>query len=201
MLLGRRSFVLFLQRGTPPLPRIVFDCLQQSGRVVQYSKCTFGGSKISFLVHRITPEGIHPSLRRYQPEVAIFNAKKAQSTAALTFPMPHNPFPLTTDAIDVNICAVLEQFVNFSCSIGLLQSKTVQGRIRLLYLNRKLLAVHLALCHSRHFLEGIPFVIRTDHMPLVHTSTRQPDFWSACQCRHLSTLAEYRCTLYHALGK
>ncbi|KAK3892983.1 hypothetical protein Pcinc_003162 [Petrolisthes cinctipes] len=38
-------------------------------------------------------------------------------------------------------------------------------------------------------------------MPLVHALTRQKDAWSPRQRRHLSTIAEFNCTLTHLPGK
>ncbi|XP_068212604.1 uncharacterized protein [Palaemon carinicauda] len=65
----------------------------------------------------------------------------------------------------------------------------------------KLLAVHLAVRHFPHFLEGMPFIIRTDHMPPMHTFTCQSDTCSAHQCQHLSAVTEYNCTLQQVPGK
>ena len=56
--------------------------------------------------------------------------------------------------------------------------------------DRELLAVHHAIRHFRHMLEGRTFTIQTDHRPLVTALKKPGDAWSARQQRHLSAIAE-----------
>ena len=49
-------------------------------------------------------------------------------------------------------------------------------------------------------LEGTPFIIQTDHRPLVTSLTKSIDAWSAKQQRHLSAIAESGGTLTYLPG-
>ncbi|XP_068221406.1 uncharacterized protein [Palaemon carinicauda] len=133
-------------------------------------------------------------------EAAICNAKNPLSTtAALTFPVPHAPL-LCTDASDVTIGTVPE--VNSSPHpLAFFRRKLSKVASGYSTFNRELLAVHSGVCHVCYFLGGTPFVIHTDHMPLVHAFTRQSDACSARQCRPFSNVAKYNCTVQHVPGK
>ena len=56
--------------------------------------------------------------------------------------------------------------------------------------DRELLAIHHAIRHFRHMVEGTTFTIQTDHRPLVTALTKSGDAWSPRQQRHLSDIAE-----------
>ncbi|XP_068211785.1 uncharacterized protein [Palaemon carinicauda] len=136
-------------------------------------------------------------------EVAFCNAKIVLSTAAaLTFPVPHALLLLSTDASNVAISAVLDQVVNNSPRpLAFFSRKISKAESGYSTFDRELLAEDLAVRHFHHFLEGTPFVIQTDHMPLVNTFTWQSDVWSPSQRRYLSAVAECNCTLQHVPGK
>ncbi|XP_066960735.1 uncharacterized protein [Macrobrachium rosenbergii] len=57
------------RRPRRPLPRWserlrhiqrVLQCLQESGLVIRFDKCTFGVDRVEFLSHKISPGGVHP---------------------------------------------------------------------------------------------------------------------------------------------
>lgn len=135
--------------------------------------------------------------------VAFQKAKDALASATLlTFPIPGAPLLLTTDASDVAIGAVLEQVVEgLPRPLGFFSRKLLRAERQYSTFDRELLAVHHAVRHFRHILEGATFTIQTDHMPLVHAFTRQADAWSPRQRRHLSAIAEFNCSLRHLPGK
>jgi RNase H-like domain found in reverse transcriptase len=60
--------------------------------------------------------------------------------------------------------------------------------------DRELLAVYLSIRHFRFMLEGRPFIIFTDHQPLLGSLGRISDPWSARQWRQLSFIAEFAAT-------
>ena len=66
--------------------------------------------------------------------------------------------------------------------------------------DRELLAVHSAIRHFRHMLEGTSYTICTDHKLLV-TALKTSDAWTSRQQRHLSTIAETCCTIEYLPGK
>lgn len=134
---------------------------------------------------------------------AFKNAKEAlAATALLAFPSPGKPLLLTTDASSIAIGAVLEQVVQGQPRpLGFFSRRLDKAERCYSTFDRELLAVHQAIRHFRHFLEGVTFTIQTDHMPLVHAFTRQADAWSPRQRRHLSAIAEFNCSLRHLPGK
>ena len=56
--------------------------------------------------------------------------------------------------------------------------------------NTVLFAVHYAVRHFRHLVEGTSS-IQTDHLPLVHAFNKKPGPCSARQQRHLSVISEF----------
>ena len=67
--------------------------------------------------------------------------------------------------------------------------------------DRELLAVHSAIRHFRHMLEGTSYTICTDYKPLVTALSKPSDAWTSRQQRHLSTIAETCCTIEYLPGK
>lgn len=130
-------------------------------------------------------------------------AKEALAAATLlAFPNPGKPLILTTDASNIAIGAVLEQVVQGQPRpSGFFSRRLQKAESNYSTFDRELLAVHQAIRHFRHFLEGTTFTIQTDHMPLVHAFTKQADAWSLRQRRHLSAIAEFNCSLQHLPGK
>ena len=57
--------------------------------------------------------------------------------------------------------------------------------------NTVLLAVHYAVRHFCHLIEGTSFSIQTNHLPLVHTFNKKPSPCSARQQHHLSVISEF----------
>ena len=134
---------------------------------------------------------------------AFLKAKEALAGASLlAFPIPGKPLLLTTDASNIAIGAVLEQFVQGQPRpLGFFSRRLQKAEKNYSTFDRELLAIHQAIRHFRHLLEGTTFAIQTDHMPLVHAFTRQGDTWSLRQRRHLSAIAEFNCSLRHLPGK
>jgi RNase H-like domain found in reverse transcriptase len=62
------------------------------------------------------------------------------------------------------------------------------------------LAVYSGILHFRHLLEGRPFVIFTDHKPLVGALSRAAEPRSDRQWRQLSFIAEFTAEIYHITG-
>ena len=66
--------------------------------------------------------------------------------------------------------------------------------------DRELLAAYQAVRHFRHFVEGKPFTLYTDHKPLTFALSNNADR-SPRQSRHLSFIAEFTSDIRHAKGK
>ena len=124
------------------------------------------------------------------------------ASSLLAFPVPGQPFILTTDASDVAMGAVLEQRINgHPRPLGFFSRKLLKAERNYSTFDRELLAVHQAIRHFRHLLEGSTFVVQTDHLPLVHAYTKQGDAWSQRQRRQLSAISEFNCSFRHLPGK
>ena len=138
-----------------------------------------------------------------QVEEAFAAAKAALSSATmLCHPSLTAPTALTTDASDLGIGAVLEQWVdNAWCPLAFFSKKFRKAELQYSAFDRELLAVHLAVRHFRYFLEGRRFTIFTDHKPLVSALGKVSDPLSARQARHLSAVAEYSTDIRHVQGK
>ncbi|XP_068224401.1 uncharacterized protein [Palaemon carinicauda] len=113
-------------------------------------------------------------------EAAFCNKKNALPTAAaLNFLVPNTPFLFSTIDSGVTIDAVLEQMFNGSPHrLAYFTRKLSRAECCYPNFDCELLAVHLAVRYFCQFLEGIPFVIRMEHMLLLKKSNA----WSSCQC-------------------
>jgi hypothetical protein len=67
--------------------------------------------------------------------------------------------------------------------------------------DRELLAAFAAIRHFRFVLEGRPFRLLTDHMPLSLAMHRVSTPWSARQVRQLAYISEFTTDLRHVPGK
>ena len=133
---------------------------------------------------------------------AFNDTKQALAEAAiLCYPQPGAPLILTTDASDIAIGAVLETLVSNVPQPLSFYSRTLHKAERnYSTFDKELLAVHSAIRHFRHMLEGSQFTIQTDHRPLVTALTKSGDAWSARQQRQLSAIAESGGTITYIPG-
>lgn len=98
-----------------------------------------------------------------------FTSIKAHIARAtlLRHPKADAPTCLLTDASDIAVGAVLQQFVNGEWQpISFFSRKLTSTERRYSTFGRELLAVYSAIRHFRHFLEARSFHILTDHKPL-----------------------------------
>ena len=133
---------------------------------------------------------------------AFENTKSALAAAAkLSYPSSKDDLILTTDASSTAIGGVLEQDTpNGRRPISFFSRKLSHTETRYSTFDRELLAVHKGVRQFRHLLEGRPFKILTDHLPLVHAFTKTADAWSPRQQRQLSAIAEYPCSISYLRG-
>nr|CAH8871974.1 unnamed protein product [Trichobilharzia regenti] len=89
------------------------------------------------------------------------------------------PIAIMTDASDVAVGAVLQQFSAGKWQPLSFFSKRLDAtQSRYSAFSRELLAVYLAVKHFRHMVEGIPFTINTDHKPLTKAMNEEHDKYS-----------------------
>ncbi|XP_068236955.1 uncharacterized protein [Palaemon carinicauda] len=88
-------------------------------------------------------------------EAVFFHSNNALSTAAaLTFPIPHAPLPLSTDVSDIPIGPVHDHVVKgLPRPLAFLSRRLSKVEFGYSIFDRELLAVHLAVRHFCHFLE------------------------------------------------
>ena len=99
---------------------------------------------------------------------AFISAKEALANAALlTHPKSSAPTCIQTDASDVAVGAILQQYIAGNwCPMAYFSKKLKPPETRYSTFDRELLAVYLSIKHFSHFVEGREFHVLTDHKPL-----------------------------------
>ena len=64
-----------------------------------------------------------------------------------------------------------------------------------------IVALYLAVCHFRYFLEARLFIAYTDHKPLTLAFAKVSDPWSPRQQRHLAYISEFTTDVRHIAGQ
>ena len=136
------------------------------------------------------------------PTEAFAQVKDALASATLlVHPTPGAPTCVMTDACDVAVGAVLQQYCNGQwCPISFLSKALKPAETRYSTFDRELLAVYLALKHFQYFLEGREVHILTDHKPLTYALSARADRYSPRQIRHLDFIAQFTSDLRHVQG-
>lgn len=134
---------------------------------------------------------------------AFVDAKKMLSEAVvLHHPVHDAPVGLSVDASSSHVGGVLHQVVrDVRQPLAFFSAKLSSAEEKYSAFDRELLAVFSAVRHFRFSLEGRPFVVYTDHRPLVHALDRKSPPWSARQQRQLSYLSEFDVSLIHVPGR
>ena len=134
---------------------------------------------------------------------AAFSAiKNALADASLLcHPTPDAPTSIITDASDVAVGAVLQQYINGQwCPLAFFSKALKPAETRYSTFDRELLAIYLTIKHFRYFLEGRNFHILTDHKPLTYALSTRPDRYSPRQIRHLDLISQFTTDLRHVQG-
>ncbi len=66
--------------------------------------------------------------------------------------------------------------------------------------DKEFLAIYLAIQHFRHFLEGRPFQVLTDHKPLTFALNSRSDHHSPRQARQLDYISQLTSAIRHIRG-
>jgi len=132
---------------------------------------------------------------------AFEKAKTALSNAtALGYPTA-GPMIITTDASDIASGAVLEQNTpSGPVPLGFMSKKFSETEKRYAAFDRELLAIHQAILHFRHFIEGRQVHIFTDHKPLI-AGFKKVEKRSPRQSRMFGLIAEFTNSIHHIEGK
>ena len=133
-----------------------------------------------------------------------FKEIKTRLSAAvlLHHPNPFSSTSLTVDASEVAVGGELAQRGKDQSwrPIAFFSHALTPAEKKYSAFDRELLAMYLAVRHFKHFLEGKPFVIFTDHKPLAQAITSSTDNRSPRQTRQLSYVAEFTSDVRHIKG-
>lgn len=135
-------------------------------------------------------------------QTAFQRAKDILCKATLLHhPRSNAPTSVTVDASNTAIGAQLEQLHDGSwVPIAFFSRKLSETERKYSAFDRELLAAYNAIKHFRHFLEGHPFTLYTDHKPLTTAITSMTDR-SPRQSRHMSYIAEFTTDIRHIKGQ
>nr|VZH89234.1 unnamed protein product [Spirometra erinaceieuropaei] len=136
--------------------------------------------------------------------VRSFNDVKAAlaNITLLDHPRSDAHLTLMTDAFSTAVGESLHQAAS-----GVLQplasfsKKLSPTETRHSVFDRELRAVYLSIRHFRHFLEGLEFVVLTDHKPPVFALRAFPDRYSSREILHLDFMSQFSCDIQHVCGK
>ena len=134
---------------------------------------------------------------------AFHDTKKALADATLLSHPHHDAqISLTTDASDLAVGAVLQQFVDgVWIPLAFFSKKLRPPEKKYSAFDRELLALYLGIRHFRYFLEGRQFIAFTDHKPLTFCMSKVSDPWSNRQQRQLLYISEFTTDIRHVQGK
>ena len=133
---------------------------------------------------------------------AFQKAKDALANATLlNHPVSDAPTNIMTDASDVAVGAVLQQFQNGHWTpLAYFSKKLTTTERKYSTFDCELLAIYLAVKHFRYFIEGQIFHVITDHKPLTYSLSTNSNHYSPRQIRHLELISQYTTDLRHAKG-
>lgn len=119
----------------------------------------------------------------------------------LTHPTEGTLLNITTDASNIAVGAVLQQFAN-ECwqPLAFFSKKLSPAESKYSAFDRELLAIFLAIKHFRFFVEGRAFRVYTDHKPLTNALNSKTER-SPRQTRHLEYIAQFTNDIVHISGK
>ncbi len=135
--------------------------------------------------------------------LTAFNATKdaLANATRLSHPKPGAATCLMTDASDMAVGAVLQQYIDgIWHPISFFSKKMSPAETRYSTFDRELLAVYLSIKHFCHFLEGREFHVLTDHKPLTHALHTRLDRHSPRQARHLDYISQFTSSLRYVQG-
>ena len=162
-------------------------------------------SAAQHLFHLFEALGSKPKRLEWTAEMqSSFDAIKEAlaSSTMLRHPDPSLPLALTTDASDVAIGAVVEQRGPLGWEpLAFFSKKLSDSQQKWSPYDRELNAVHKAVRHFKHMIEGRPFTIYTDHQSLVPSMAKKTDAQTSRQANQLSEISEYSTDIRYLQGK
>ena len=183
-----------------PVPRCLRDVRAFFGLASYYRKFVKDFATIAEPLTRLTKK--FAKFEWSEEAQQAFDALKQALIEAsfLTFPCPHAPCILDTDASDVAIGGVVSQMVDGEERPIAFFSRVMNSAQRgYCTTRRELLAVVSSLQHFRHYLLGAKVILRTDHHSLKWLKTfKRPE---GILARWVETLAEFDIEIEHRPGR
>ena len=129
--------------------------------------------------------------------------KRALASATLLHhPIPGAQLALTTDASQLAMGGVLEQRGSGGWEpLGFWSAKLQPNQQLWPAYDRELLAAFRGIRHFRPMVEGRPFTLYSDHLPLVPSISKKADAQTARQTYQLSVISEFTTDLRYIEGK
>ena len=133
---------------------------------------------------------------------AFTSIKETLANVTLLFhPKSDAPTCIMTDASDVAVGAVLQQYINGEwCPIAYFSKTLKPAETHYSTFDRELLAIYLAIKHFRYFVEGRKIHGLTDHKPLTYALASRTDRHSPRQARHLDFISQFTADIRHVKG-
>ncbi|GBG84348.1 hypothetical protein CBR_g38319 [Chara braunii] len=178
----------------------VLSLLRQHKYKINSEKCEFGRTRILYLGHEVSADGIRPE----DAKVASIPFKRLKHALThhevLMVPDPQRPFVVTTDASQYGIGAVLAQQEGKKLrQIEYMSKKMPSKKLAKSTYERELYTLYKALVHWRHYLLGRFFYLRTDHQTLKWIKT-QPVLSDALK-RWIEVIDQYDFKLDYLKGE
>ena len=135
-------------------------------------------------------------------EDAFVMVKDALANVAMLAHPDHDaPIAITSDASNLHVGGVLEQWVDDAWQpLSFFSKKLSPAQLKYSTFDRELLSMYLCIKHFRYFVEGRDFTAYTDHKPLttaLHSKTER----SPRQANHLDFISQYTSDIRYLEGK
>ena len=119
----------------------------------------------------------------------------------LSHPVMNAPTNIMTDASDIAVGTILQQFVQDKwCPIAYFSRKLKPAETRYSTLGQQLLSIYLAIKHFWHILESRQFYMLTDRKPLLYSPSSSPKWHSPRQIWHLDFISQFTSDRRHIKG-
>lgn len=125
-----------------------------------------------------------------------------QNATMLCYPVKNAELAIMADASNNCVGGVLQIKVGSHWRpLGYFSKKFNDVQLKYSTYDRELLAVYLSVQHFRYMVEGRPFVIYTDHKPLVYAFSKKPsDKETPRRIRQLMFISEFTTDIRHING-
>ncbi|CAB0029843.1 unnamed protein product, partial [Trichogramma brassicae] len=183
-----------------PRPQTVEQLRRFLGMINFYHHCMPGSAQL-----QIELNGLLTSQKKGDKTPINWNSKAIESFEQLkrnlAFPQDGAPLRVCTDASDSAMGAVLEQQTTDQWKpLAFFSRKFDRAQRGYSTFDRELTAIVGAVKHFMHYLEGVAFVVCTDHKPLLSILTQPLDTTLARRRRQVEFLSMFDMTLEYLPG-